>query len=110
MGGGGFASRRLPIQKPSHLKGLLGFSLPPFSSCEVIRGLIETNDGTHYFVERFWGNSQRYDLGDAYPLVGASAPDFEFGDGTRLGTRLESGRALLIDFSKSCAQAEERRC
>jgi hypothetical protein len=73
---------------------------------KVIRGLIETNDGTHYFVERFWGNAQRYDLGDAHPLVGASAPDFELGDGTRLGTKLESGRALLIDFSKNGAIAQ----
>ncbi|MDC0707135.1 FAD-dependent monooxygenase [Stigmatella sp. ncwal1] len=76
---------------------------------KVIRGLIETNDGTHYFVERFWGNSQRYDLGDVHPLVGASAPDFELGDGTRLGTKLEPGRALLIDFSKNGAIAQRVR-
>jgi len=41
---------------------------------------------------------QRYDLGPGHPLVGKSAPDFAFQDGTRLGTYLQPGRAVLFRF------------
>lgn len=64
----------------------------------IIRELIGTRDGTTYFAERVWGVSLRYDLGEAHPLVGRSAPDFEFADGTRLGERLRAGVGLLVDF------------
>jgi hypothetical protein len=40
----------------------------------------------------------RYDLGDAHPLVGRSAPDFELADGTRIGSLLRDGKGLLLDF------------
>ncbi|KIX99981.1 uncharacterized protein Z520_04619 [Fonsecaea multimorphosa CBS 102226] len=68
----------------------------------IVRDLIDTTDGANYFMGRFSGMSQRYVLGDgeayAHPLVGASAPDFELHDGSRLGSKFEGGRGLLIDF------------
>jgi 2-polyprenyl-6-methoxyphenol hydroxylase-like FAD-dependent oxidoreductase len=68
----------------------------------LICELIDTADGAKLFIDRFWGLSQRYNLGDgeahAHPLVGCSAPDFELYDGSRLGSKLVNGRGLLIDF------------
>jgi 2-polyprenyl-6-methoxyphenol hydroxylase-like FAD-dependent oxidoreductase len=64
----------------------------------IIRDLIDTRDGATYFAERVWGVSLRYDLGGSHPLVGRSAPDFEFVDGTRLGEHLRTGKGLLLDF------------
>lgn len=65
----------------------------------IIRDLIDTRDGATYFAERVWGVSLRHDLGDGHPLVGRSAPDFEWADGTRLGEHLRAGRGLLLDFA-----------
>ncbi len=65
----------------------------------IIRDLIDTRDGATYFAERVWGVSLRYDLGDANPLVGRSAPDFELADGMRLGDLLRTGKGLLLDFN-----------
>ncbi len=67
----------------------------------IIRDLIDTRDGATYFAERVWGVSLRYDLGGGHPLVGRSAPDFEFADGTKLGELLRNGRGLLLDFDAS---------
>lgn len=71
----------------------------------LIRDLINTTDGTNLFIGRHWGLSQRYTLGEgeahAHPLVGSSAPDFELNDGSRLGSKLEGGRGLLINFEDS---------
>ncbi|KAL9002676.1 MAG: hypothetical protein Q9188_004415 [Gyalolechia gomerana] len=68
----------------------------------LIRDLIDTFDGTNLFLDRHWGLSQRYKLGEseahAHPLIGCSVPDFELNDGSRLGPKLEEGRGLLIDF------------
>ncbi len=68
----------------------------------ILRDLIDTRDGATYFAERVWGVSLRYDLGDehpnGHPLVGRSCPDFELEDGTRIGTRLQEGNGLLLDF------------
>ncbi|KAJ5595282.1 uncharacterized protein N7459_001490 [Penicillium hispanicum] len=73
----------------------------------LIRDLISTTDGTNLLIDRVWGLSQRYTLGDGgvyeHPLVGSSTPDFEFDDGTRLGSKLEGGRGLLIDFENDGA-------
>jgi 2-polyprenyl-6-methoxyphenol hydroxylase-like FAD-dependent oxidoreductase len=66
----------------------------------IVRDLIETRDGATYFAERVWGVLLRYDLGDAHPLVGRSAPDFELADGMRLGTLLSKGRGVLLDFDR----------
>ena len=64
----------------------------------IVRDLIATRDGATYFAGRVWGITLRYDLGDAHPLVGRSAPDFELEGGTRLGTLLREGRGVLLDF------------
>ena len=69
----------------------------------VVRDLIGTRDGATYFAERVWGVSLRYDLGGGHPLVGRSAPDFEFADGTRLGVRLRNGVGILLDFDGHAA-------
>jgi 2-polyprenyl-6-methoxyphenol hydroxylase-like FAD-dependent oxidoreductase len=65
----------------------------------VIRDLINTREGTSYFVEKISGSSLRYDLGGDHPLIGRSAPDLEFEDGTRLGDLLYDGTGLLLDLS-----------
>jgi 2-polyprenyl-6-methoxyphenol hydroxylase-like FAD-dependent oxidoreductase len=67
----------------------------------VIRDLIQTRDATTYFVEKISGMSTCYDLGNDHPLVGRSAPDFEFEDGTRLGLMLHGGRGVLLDFTEN---------
>jgi 2-polyprenyl-6-methoxyphenol hydroxylase-like FAD-dependent oxidoreductase len=64
----------------------------------IIRGLIDTRDGATFFAEQIWGVAVRYDLGDDHPLVGCSAPNFEFADGTKLGERLRGGKGLMLDF------------
>ncbi|KAH8893770.1 FAD binding domain-containing protein [Thozetella sp. PMI_491] len=84
----------------------------PFSAAlrNLFRDLIDTTDGTNLFVDRVWGLSQRYQLGDgaahAHPLVGASAPDLELLDGSKLGSKLEGGRGLLLDVEDSPALRE----
>jgi len=65
----------------------------------VIRDLIDTREGTTYFAEKISGIGLRYNLGGSHRLTGRSSPDFEFEDGTRLGTLLHAGKALLLDFS-----------
>ncbi|KAF3058719.1 Anhydrotetracycline monooxygenase [Daldinia childiae] len=65
---------------------------------QLVSDLIDTDDGHNLFLGRVWGLSQRHDLGDPHPLVGASAPDFEFSDGSRLGPKLEGARGLIVDF------------
>ncbi|OTA83532.1 hypothetical protein M434DRAFT_400681 [Hypoxylon sp. CO27-5] len=67
----------------------------------LMSDLLETTDGTNLFIDRIWGLSLRYDLGDEHPAVGCSAPDFEFDDGTRLGPKLETGRGLLLNFGSN---------
>jgi 2-polyprenyl-6-methoxyphenol hydroxylase-like FAD-dependent oxidoreductase len=64
----------------------------------ILRDLIDTRDGATYFAERIWGLAIRYDLGGQHPWMGRSCPDFEFEDGTRLGTLLRDGTGLLVDF------------
>jgi len=72
---------------------------------EITRDLIETRTGATYFAKRIAGVWQRYDLGPGHPLVGRSAPDLAFQDGTRLGTYLQPGRAVLFRFVDSSNHA-----
>jgi 2-polyprenyl-6-methoxyphenol hydroxylase-like FAD-dependent oxidoreductase len=65
---------------------------------EITRDLIETRAGATYFAKRIAGVWQRYNLGPGHPLVGKSAPDLAFKDGTRLGAYLQPGRAVLFRF------------
>jgi 2-polyprenyl-6-methoxyphenol hydroxylase-like FAD-dependent oxidoreductase len=77
----------------------------------IIRDLIGTGDGATYFAERAWGVSLKYDLGGDHPLVGRSAPDFEFPDGTKLGEHLRAAKSLLLDFNANQPLAAlARRC
>lgn len=72
---------------------------------KLMEDLIQTDDGANLFLDRIWGLSQRYTLGEeprhAHPLVGCSSPDFELGDGSRLGQKLVGGRGLLLDFGRN---------
>jgi 2-polyprenyl-6-methoxyphenol hydroxylase-like FAD-dependent oxidoreductase len=67
----------------------------------VMRDLVATRDGATYFSKKISGVWQRYDLPGEHPLIGKSAPDFEFTDGTRLGEHCYDGRALLFDFGNN---------
>jgi hypothetical protein len=67
----------------------------------IVRELIDTRDGATYFAERVWGVSIRYDMDGSHPVIGRSAPDFEFTNGTRLGELLRNGRGVLVDFEGS---------
>lgn len=93
-------------------------TLRPDSSSRALAGLVQdllkTSDGTTYFVDRIWSISQRYDLDgsgenrDQHPIVGCSAPDFEFVDGSgRLGELMRSGHGLLVDFGYEDSRASE---
>lgn len=65
----------------------------------VIRDLIDTREGTSYFIEKISGMFLRYDLPGDHPLIGRSAPDLEFDDGTRLGEFLHDGAGLMVELS-----------
>ncbi|MEU8178887.1 FAD-dependent oxidoreductase [Microbispora hainanensis] len=64
----------------------------------VVADLLGTVTGTTYFVKKISGVWQRYDMpgGSGNPLVGRSAPDYEFEDGSRLADHLHDGRGLLV--------------
>ncbi|KPC59997.1 FAD-dependent monooxygenase [Streptomyces chattanoogensis] len=65
----------------------------------VISELAGTADATTFFAKKISGVWQRYDLPGSHPLTGASAPDLELSDGTRLGGRLQGGGGLLLDLA-----------
>ena len=58
----------------------------------VIRDLMQTREGTTFFVGKISGMLMRYNLPGDHPLIGCSAPDFEFEDGTRLGDLCRKAR------------------
>jgi hypothetical protein len=65
----------------------------------VMADVIATPDGATYFAKKISGAWQRYDLPGDHPLIGRSAPDLEFEDGTRLGEYCREGGALLFDLT-----------
>jgi 2-polyprenyl-6-methoxyphenol hydroxylase-like FAD-dependent oxidoreductase len=67
----------------------------------VIRDLMQTKEGTTYFVEKISGIWVHYNLRGDHPLIGRSAPDFEFEDGTRLGALLHDGKGVLLDLAET---------
>ncbi|MGC4044518.1 MAG: FAD-dependent monooxygenase [Armatimonas sp.] len=69
----------------------------------IIRELMNTRDGATYFAGRVWGVHTHYDLGGGHSLVGHSAPNFEFVDGTKLGELMHDGKGILLDFQGSAA-------
>jgi 2-polyprenyl-6-methoxyphenol hydroxylase-like FAD-dependent oxidoreductase len=71
------------------------------SLLNVVTDLLGTEDGATYLARKLSGVLHRYDFGDGHPLVGSSAPDLEFADGTRLAEHCVDGRALLLDLADS---------
>jgi 2-polyprenyl-6-methoxyphenol hydroxylase-like FAD-dependent oxidoreductase len=72
----------------------------------VLRELIDTPDALNYLVGRAWGFTNQYVLGgdddaSTHPIVGRSVPDFELADGSRLGSKMQGGKGLLIDFEEN---------
>lgn len=67
----------------------------------VIRDLMQTRDGTTYFIEKISGILLRYDLGADHPVIGRVAPDFQFEDGSRLGDFMHDGTGVLVDINGS---------
>lgn len=67
----------------------------------IIRDLINTRDGATYFISKITGLALQYDLPGDHPLIGRTAPDLEFDDGTRLGALLHDARPLLLDLTGS---------
>ncbi|MFD9270567.1 FAD-dependent oxidoreductase [Streptomyces goshikiensis] len=65
---------------------------------KLVHELLSTTDGTTFAYRRTSGLFNRYDLGNAHPLVGSTAPDFHFEDGVRLGDLLRQGQGVLLDF------------
>jgi 2-polyprenyl-6-methoxyphenol hydroxylase-like FAD-dependent oxidoreductase len=65
----------------------------------VVTDFLGTRDGATYYVTRASGLSQRYNLGDDNPLVGATMPNLRLDDGTRLADHTHHGRALLVDLA-----------
>ncbi|WP_458091025.1 FAD-dependent oxidoreductase [Streptomyces malaysiensis] len=66
---------------------------------QLVRDLMSTPDGTTHVYRRTSGLFNRYDLGNEQPLVGRTAPDFRFADGTRLGDLMHQGHGVALDFS-----------
>jgi 2-polyprenyl-6-methoxyphenol hydroxylase-like FAD-dependent oxidoreductase len=69
----------------------------------IFRDLMNTRDGATYMAARVWGIFTHYDLGDGHPLIGRSIPNFEFEDGTTLGSQMHTGRPILLDFERNAA-------
>ncbi|MER7582293.1 FAD-dependent oxidoreductase [Kitasatospora sp. NPDC097691] len=65
----------------------------------LVHDLLRTVDGTTHVFRATSGLAHRYDLGDDHPTVGFTAPDFRFGDGTRLGDLLCEGRGVALDLT-----------
>ena len=65
----------------------------------IVRELINTRAGATFFAQKIAGMWLSYDLPGDHPLIGHSAPDLEFEDGTRLGALLHDGNALLLSLN-----------
>ncbi|MCA1217006.1 FAD-dependent oxidoreductase [Streptomyces sp. 8L] len=66
---------------------------------QLVLDLMSTPTGTTHVHRRTSGLFHHYDLGSGHPLVGRTAPDFRFEDGTHLGDLMHEGRSVLLDFS-----------
>jgi 2-polyprenyl-6-methoxyphenol hydroxylase-like FAD-dependent oxidoreductase len=64
----------------------------------IITDLINTTGGATYFAGRVWGISTQINLNGLHPLVGCSAPNFEFENGTKIGELMHNGRGILLNF------------
>ncbi|TGD82488.1 FAD-dependent monooxygenase [Hymenobacter wooponensis] len=81
--------------------------MQPTPQAQAVRGIIQDllniRDGATYFAGRVWGLTTHYDLGGTHFLVGHSAPNFLFEDGSTLGELLCDGRGILLDFDGNVA-------
>ncbi|KAF1957276.1 hypothetical protein CC80DRAFT_470442 [Byssothecium circinans] len=68
----------------------------------LARQMIATRDGATLFAGKFIWFHPVVDVGGdcKHWLVGKSAPDFEFKDGTRLGEKMQRGKWVVVDFGK----------
>lgn len=64
----------------------------------IMRDLMNTRDGATYFAGRVWGVFTHYDLDGHHPLTGYSVPNFELGNGMRIGELMHDGLGILLDF------------
>jgi 2-polyprenyl-6-methoxyphenol hydroxylase-like FAD-dependent oxidoreductase len=80
----------------------------PYSSAtaKLLKDLISTKDGNTFFIEHIVGLAKMYNLGNAHPSIGFSAPDFEFVDGSRLGAKLHNAPFFVVDFTSNQAIAD----
>ena len=65
----------------------------------IVRELINTRPGATFFAHKIAGMWLGYDLPGNHPVIGRSAPDLQFEDGTRLGALLHDGKALLLGLN-----------
>lgn len=65
----------------------------------LIHDLMSTPSGTTHVHRKTTGLFHRYDLGGEHPLIGRTAPDFRYADGTCLGELLRRGDGVVLDFS-----------
>ncbi|WP_431876893.1 FAD-dependent monooxygenase [Amycolatopsis sacchari] len=72
----------------------------------VVADLLATRDGATYVARKVSGMLHRYPIEGEHELVGSSAPDFEFAEGSRFGEHCHDGRGVLLDLADS---AELRR-
>lgn len=70
---------------------------------QLVHDLMSTPSGTTHVYRNTTGLYNRYDLGSDHPLVGCTAPDFRYEDGTGLGTLLRRGEGVVLDFSSDHA-------
>ncbi|MFD7656237.1 FAD-dependent oxidoreductase [Actinosynnema sp. NPDC059797] len=75
----------------------------------LVHDLLSTADGTTHVHRRTSGLFHRYDLGSGHPLVGRTAPDFRFEDGTRLGELMRQGQGVALDFGGDRALRDTAR-
>ncbi|MFE9814765.1 FAD-dependent monooxygenase [Streptomyces sp. NBC_00236] len=70
---------------------------------QLVHDLMSTPSGTTHVHRNTTGLYNRYDLGSDHPLVGCTAPDFRYEDGTSLGQLLRRGQGVVLDFSSDHA-------
>ncbi|RCG15647.1 FAD-dependent oxidoreductase [Streptomyces diacarni] len=66
---------------------------------KLVGDLMRTAEGTTHVYRRTSGLFHQYDLGGGHSLVGRSAPDLRFEDGTRLGDLLHTGQGVALDLT-----------
>jgi hypothetical protein len=71
----------------------------PRRRCATLGARPPSVPGATYVLKNIAGGWQRDDLPGDHPLIGRSAPDLRFDDGTALADHGHDGRALLVDLA-----------